>query len=242
MKEFENRITAFILVMTLIILATLSILTCIEVGVFYDLRDEIRDMMYETNDISEPMESSSKIVPEAHLELIRVSEIEGSPVVPVTEEPVVEPEIEPLETFTYYDIPLSEDLQDYIFKLCENTGVDPLIALAMIGVESNYKDWVMGDNGDSYGLMQIQPKWHQKRMDAVGCDNLLDPYQNVTVGINYVAELMSTGKSTEWVLMAYNGGRTYANRKVNAGEISIYVEKVYSRMGELKELQYIIRR
>jgi hypothetical protein len=208
-----------------------------EVEVFYDLRDEIRDIMHETNDISEPMESSSKIVPETHLELIRVPEIEGSPVVPDISEDVVEPNIEPLER-SYFDIPLEKSLQDYILELCYEKYIDPELIFAMISVESSYKADTIGDNGNSFGLMQIQPRWHQKRMDKLGCDDLLDPYQNVTVGIDYFTEMLEEGGTIKWALLAYNGGPSYANRMTDAGETSAYVTKVYDRMNALKEQRY----
>ena len=158
-----------------------------------------------------------------------------------TEEAVTELIPEPTENpnlVTYYDVPLSEDLQDHIFKLCDNVDIDPVYVIAMIRRESNYKANNMGDGGDSYGLMQIQPKWHQKRMDRMGCTNLLDPYQNVAVGIDYLAELMEYGKGIEWALMAYNGGPRYANKKAANGEITKYVERVMQTVKDLEALKY----
>lgn len=135
-------------------------------------------------------------------------------------EPVFEEEVE------YLDVPLSTDLQDHIFKVCEANGVDPLLVVAMIENESRYNERVIGDNGRSYGLMQIQPRWHYARMRELGCTDLLDPYQNITVGVDYISELLSQGKSLEWTLMAYNGGPSYANRKAAAGVVSGYVYRV----------------
>lgn len=137
-------------------------------------------------------------------------------------EPVFEEEVE------YLDVPLSTDLQDHIFEVCEANGVDPLLVVAMIENESRYNERVIGDNGRSYGLMQIQPRWHYSRMRELGCTDLLDPYQNITVGVDYISELLSQGKSLEWTLMAYNGGPSYANRKAAAGVVSDYVRKVLS--------------
>lgn len=173
-------------------------------------------------------------------------EVTESPTEVVTE-PVVEPETEPVtETVetenpnlvTYYDVPLSEDLQDHIFEMCKKKNVDPIVIIAMIRRESNYKASNMGDGGDSYGLMQIQPKWHKKRMDKLGCTDLLDPYQNVTVGIDLFGDLLSTGKGVEWALMAYNGGSSYANKKAANGEITKYVERVMQTVQDLEALKY----
>ena len=147
---------------------------------------------------------------------------------PVVEEVVeVEPEIVVEEVkVRYFDIPLSTDLQDHIFATCEKYGVQPSIIVAMIKKESEFNAGVIGDGGNSFGLMQIQPRWHRARMDSLGCSNLLDPYQNVTVGISLFADLYSKGGSIEWALMAYNGGESYANSKWRAGVVSEYARTV----------------
>lgn len=132
------------------------------------------------------------------------------------------------EPIGYFDVPLGEDLQDHIFELCESYNVDPAMVVAMIERESSYRASAIGDNGRSYGLMQIQPRWNQERMDRLNCQDLLDPYQNVTVGIDLIAELQATGKSTTWVLMAYNGGQYYANNKISQGVVSEYAQTVIS--------------
>lgn len=146
----------------------------------------------------------------------------------VIEEEIVEEIVEEVveEQPTYFDVPLDHELQDYIFELCEKYSVDPAIVVSMIYKESSFRATVMGDNGNSYGLMQIQPRWNQERMDKLGCQNLLDPYQNVTVGIDLIGELVSKGKPIEWVLMSYNGGQSYANKKWAKGEVSEYATTV----------------
>lgn len=137
------------------------------------------------------------------------------------------------EKVTYYDVPLSANLQDYIFKLCEEHDIDPGIVLAMMYHESRYKSGVIGDNGNAFGLMQIQPRWHQERMDRLNCQNLLDPYQNVTVAIDILSELYEKNDSTKWVLMAYNGGYAHANRHIANGTISNYASLVLATSKEL---------
>lgn len=139
--------------------------------------------------------------------------------------------------YTYYDVPLDEDLQRYIFEQCEEKGVDPKLVLAMIYVESSFRPSAIGDKGNSFGLMQIQPRWHQKRMDKLGCTDLLDPYQNVTVGIDYIADLIGRKDSIEWALMAYNAGASTANKKAAAGEVTKYVTKVFEKMDKITEVR-----
>lgn len=138
---------------------------------------------------------------------------------------------------TYFNVPLDYELQDHIFRLCEDYGVDPSIIIAMIWKESTFRMETVGDGGDSLGLMQIQPKWHQERMDRLGVLYLANPYQNVMVGIDYFAELMANGRGLEWSLMAYNGGYGYANRKVANGEVSYYASKVIEKAASLEMVE-----
>lgn len=135
----------------------------------------------------------------------------------------------------YFNVPLDKDLQNYIFEVCADYDIDPDLVMAVIKKESNFKPDTLGDSGRSYGLMQIQPRWHQARADALRCSNLINPYHNVTVGIDILAELFSTGKSLEWVLMAYNGGPSYANKKVANGELSDYARTVIGYMNAFKK-------
>lgn len=139
------------------------------------------------------------------------------------------------EQVPLYDVPLSVDLQEHIKWLCDDYGVDMPLVLAIIGQESNYRPDAVGDNGNSLGLMQIQPRWHQGRMDDLGVTDLLDSYQNVTVGIDLLAELVGKNKGTEWALMAYNGGHDHADYMKNTGQISEYAETVIKLYEELKE-------
>lgn len=131
----------------------------------------------------------------------------------VTPEPVAEimPEVE-VETVSVYDVPLDLDLQLFIVRLCEEHHIDASVVMAMIDRESKFDADVIGDNGDALGLMQVQPKWHRERMDKLGVTDLMDPYQNVTVGINYLVELLEREKGLEWALAAYNAGPTGANK------------------------------
>lgn len=152
----------------------------------------------------------------------------------------VDPIEQPVETvvepaYGRFNVPLEDELQSYIFEQCIEKNVAPELIFAMIYVESSYRPSAMGDGGQSYGLMQIQPRWHQERIDRLGCTDLLDPYQNVKVGIDYMSDLIGRKGSVEWALMAYNSGPSIANKKVKAGEITSYVTKVFEKRDKLLE-------
>ena len=138
------------------------------------------------------------------------------------------------KTHLYYDIPIDEDLQDYILEVCHDYGVNHLIVLGMIEKESAFGPNVIGDNGEAFGLMQVQPKWHQERMDRLGVTDISDPYQNILVGVDYFAEVLSYDRGIAWALMAYNGGTTYANELTDEGVISSYVIDVFDNAGRIR--------
>ena len=130
------------------------------------------------------------------------------------------------ESPVLYPVPLAEEVQLHIIHVCEKNYIDPSVIMAMIDRESDFRVKAMGDKGQAFGLMQIQPKWHQARMDKLGVTDLLDPIQNVTVGMDYLVELLEQGHGLEWALMAYNGGNAYANKLAAKGIVSNYAEEI----------------
>lgn len=111
------------------------------------------------------------------------------------------------KTVVLYDVPLAADLQIHIIETCEEHHIDPAIVMAMAYRESGFNAEAIGDGGDSYGLLQIQPRWHYGRMERLGCTDLIDPFQNVTVAVDYLAEQLDRydGDMAK-ALVAYNQG------------------------------------
>lgn len=158
-----------------------------------------------------------------HYEQIALSLNEPTaPVVVETEEPL-------------YDVPLDEEVQLHIMKLCEEHEIPSAVVIAMIERESRFTADVVGDNGNSYGLMQIQPRWHSDRMERLGVTNLLDPIQNVTVGIDLLGELLEQDKGLSWALTAYNAGTKRANELRSEGKGSVYSSCVMAIAEEIEE-------
>jgi hypothetical protein len=117
-----------------------------------------------------------------------------------------------LDCYKYIeDIPLPEEFQTYINKVAKSYEIAPEIVFAMIERESAYDTTEVGDNGDSEGLMQIQRQWHEERMARLGVTDLFDPYDNVLVGVDYLAELLTKYGDMGMALTAYNTGETGAD-------------------------------
>lgn len=134
----------------------------------------------------------------------------------------------------YFDVPLSEELQDFIAIECEVHHIDPAVVVAMIDRESDFQADAIGDSGEAFGLLQVQPRWHQERMDKLGVTDLLDPQQNVAVAVDYLAELIDRDNGLEWALMAYNAGATGASK----GFGSDYAAEVLENSENLKGIDY----
>lgn len=165
-----------------------------------------------------PVETTTEEITTASIEDVRTGEI--------------------IQDIKFYDVPLDEELQLYIIDICEEKHISHALVMAMIEQESQYDVNVVGDNGNSLGLMQVQSRWHQERMDRLGCDNLLDPYQNVTVAVDYLYELFQKNPDVYWVMMAYNGGSAYASERMKTRNYSEYAVTVVDRAEELERSYY----
>lgn len=151
-----------------------------------------------------------------------------------TSAPAVTPPPSPApETWTRYPVPLDDDLQRYIRRLCIQNDVHPALVLAIISRESDYQADKLGDNGESYGLMQIHLEDHRERCIRLEAYNLFDPYANVRVGIDFLGELMAEGKGVTWTVMAYNAGQGKADEWAARDYTSPYAEDVVERALEL---------
>ena len=84
-------------------------------------------------------------------------------------------------------------------------GVEYTLVLAIIEIESGYR-WNASCKEGSTGYMQVLPKWHEERMHRLNVDNVENPYFNVLVGVDYLAELQERFGTEAEVLTAYNYG------------------------------------
>lgn len=135
---------------------------------------------------------------------------------------------EPTEQVVTYNVSLEQDLQSFIAAVCEERHIAPAIVFAMIDCESGFQADAVGDDGQSFGLLQIQPRWHYQRMLDLNCTNLLDPKQNVIVGVDILAEQLERYDGDfEKALTAYNQG-SYN------GTVSEYALTVLEKAGDIR--------
>ena len=157
-------------------------------------------------------------------ELLDLGIIEIEPE-PIIQEVVVEVEPEPELTGV-------ELIDSYTVEIGLNYGIDPAILQSMIWHESRYK----ADNINSIGcmgLMQICTKWHLPRAEKLGVTDFLDPYQNILIGTDILAEYMSKG-DIGLALMLYSGNHNTAYELYRNGKLSWYATSVLDRAERIR--------
>lgn len=124
-----------------------------------------------------------------------------------------------------------ESWEEYIEEVCERRSICPELIEAIIEIESS---WIPdAQNGDCIGLMQVSERWHRDRMERFGARNLKDPYDNILVGVDYLAELFEKYEDVGMVLMIYNGDSRAKDLQAT-GNLSEYAEWILTRSAELE--------
>ena len=114
-------------------------------------------------------------------------------------------EIPPYE-YVFYDVPLTEDQQREIQIYAHLNCVPYEIVLGVMKAESGFRADVIGDSGDSLGIMQVQPKWHTWRLEETGGTDWFDAVDNAKVGIHILSEKLQKYGNVEKALVVYNMG------------------------------------
>lgn len=143
-------------------------------------------------------------------------------------EEVGAPNIEPVSSILY-EISLSDDEQLQIRDITDDFEIDFELVLAIIKTESDFNPTMIGDNGNSFGLMQIQPKWWTSYFNQYECSDWLSVSDNVTVGCAILRYLYDSYGSTEKVLNAYNTG--------NPNRYNGYSQRVLSNLEDIENLK-----
>lgn len=148
--------------------------------------------------------------------------------------------IQPEPAAEYYDVPLSHQLQDAVFREAERWNVPAALLLAMMDQESDYRtDLVSGT--DDYGIMQINAINHPRLREELGVTDFLDPEQSITCGAYMIGELLDKfDGDIHRALTSYNrgeaGARRYAeNNGTYESSYSTSIVEIYESLEEGRE-------
>lgn len=146
--------------------------------------------------------------------------------------------LEEFNNQTYYDIPLSIELQEYTFIQCIKYDVDPVLALAVMKTESGFNADAVSQTND-YGIMQINECNHKWLSDAFGDINLLDAKDNIKCGVYMLSKIKYPTR--EQKLMAYNMGSVHAKALWEKGTYTTdYTNKVIDNMKYIQKKEVIM--
>lgn len=109
-------------------------------------------------------------------------------------------------------------------------GLDPLLVVAVIGIESRFNPVAQSEAG-AVGLMQVIPRFHGDKIAAAGGGSILDPGHNIAVGARILKESIRRGGTEADGLQLYNGAAE--------DPTSAYAKRVQA---ERQRLQDVVRR
>lgn len=146
--------------------------------------------------------------------------------------------LEEFQNQTYYDIDLSQDLQEYTFIQCIKYDVEPVLVLAVMKTESGFNTEAVSETND-YGIMQINACNYRWLSDAFGNIDLLDAKDNIRCGVYMLSKIKYPTR--EQKLMTYNMGSVQAKALWEKGIYSTdYTDKVINNMKYIQKKEVIM--
>lgn len=109
-------------------------------------------------------------------------------------------------------------------ELGEQYNISAEFIEAICWTESRFQADAKG--GSCIGIMQIFEKWHKDRMKRLGVTDLYDVRGNMTVAVDYLAELFEQYEDVVYVLDTYNGGADYAEKNCKNGVVTEYAKTI----------------
>ena len=121
---------------------------------------------------------------------------------------------------------MAEQLVLTAFSAGQRFGLDPLLIVAVIAVESRFNPIAESEMG-AKGLMQIIPAQHQDKLLSLGGDDaLFDPQANITVGAQILKDCMRRAGGVAPGLQLYAGA--------SADSSNQYAQRILAEKDRLK--------
>ncbi|MDP1718215.1 MAG: transglycosylase SLT domain-containing protein [Burkholderiales bacterium] len=124
---------------------------------------------------------------------------------------------------------VTHDLVSIAYGAGHQFGLDPLLIIAVISVESRFNPIAESVAG-AKGLMQIIPKYHTEKFEALGgVSAVFNPATNILVGSKILKEYLGRTGNLSMALQMYAGALS--------DDQDVYTNKV---MNEKQRLQHIV--
>ena len=112
---------------------------------------------------------------------------------------------------------VSTEALEPVFATAQSVGrnlrLDPLLIIAVIGVESGFNPLSQSSAG-AQGLMQVLPRYHRDKLpDAAGSLPFFDPYTNVLVGAQVLKESIQRYGDVAEGLQQFGGALSDPDRR-----------------------------
>lgn len=135
-------------------------------------------------------------------------------------------------TKTYYRVPMSSEMQDFIHARCAALKLDERLVYGIIHKESTFRNVVSAD-GEDFGIMQINRVNHGRLLRAVGGSDVMDVKTNILMGTYLLAELRD-----------YWRGQGYEGEALEIAVLSSYNKGIggYSRGGVARDYVHKIQK
>lgn len=119
------------------------------------------------------------------------------------------------------------DLVTFAHEAGHKLGLDPLLIIAVIAVESRFNP-IAESGAGAKGLMQVIPKYHTEKLEEFGGEHaVFDPQTNILVGSKILKEYLRRTGNLSIALQMYAGA-------LNDGE-DAYTVKVMSEKQRLQQ-------
>ena len=120
------------------------------------------------------------------------------------------------------------ELVSAAFAAGEQTGLDPLLIIAVMAVESRFNPIAESVAG-AKGLMQVIPRYHMEKIIASGGEKtVLEPETNILLGARILREYIVRSGDLAAGLQRYNGSLDKGSNQ--------YAEKVISEKQRLQQI------
>ena len=97
--------------------------------------------------------------------------------------------------------PIAQKYAVWVYESAAQYGVDPILVLAVMSVESQFNYRAISPTGP-IGLLQVAWSWHKEKSSK---DALFDPKTNIKVGTQILKEYRDMSSTEVESLLRYNG-------------------------------------